>query len=59
MEHPLLIKTPAGKEIILNEDQICSVKPKNDKVVITMSNGENFECTNYKWLDWLADCHRA
>ncbi len=59
MEHPLLIKTVDGEEILINEDQICSVKKSDKGVMISMSNGDRHECTNHPWLEWLADYHTS
>lgn len=57
MKRPILIKTIDEKEIIVNEDQICTVEQVNQGTRITMSNGEIITCLLPEYSAWINDIH--
>lgn len=58
MRSPLKIKTVNGEEVILNEDNICSVKKLNHigtVVEIVMTNGHIYNTGTFSWDEWDND----
>lgn len=55
MEHFLLVKLSDGRELLLNELQVCSVDPQEDSVLVRMADGEVFQVSDPPWEQWLND----
>lgn len=44
------------EEILINEDQICSIEPDtSNTVLLRMSNGEFLRVTEPTWQEWKND----
>jgi len=60
MKYPVLITNKEGREILINEEQVCSVaqivgEPPHSE--IEMSNGTKYYCVKPTWNAWLNDLH--
>jgi len=58
MRSPLKIRTVNGEEIILNEDNICSIRKMNQSggvVEIVMTNGCVYNTGTFSWEEWDND----
>ena len=56
MDRPLKIILQNSETIIINEDQVCSIK-RGDSLLtwIKMSNGEEFLCLSPTYEEWEND----
>lgn len=62
MKNPILITILTGSnvllvgnELLINEDQICSIEPASDCVIIKMSNGDVHKTTHPTYIQWKND----
>lgn len=58
MQKPLMIKLENDQEMIINEDQVCSVQiHENNMAMITMSNGQIIVCKSPSYSEWKNDLY--
>jgi len=59
MVRPIIIKDLDGKDILVNEDNICTVRPVGgwhpDRVIIKMNDGETICSDTWSWNNWEND----
>jgi len=51
----LSITLKNGKKILINEDQVCTVKQTEEGLNLTMSNGESMIITSPTYEEWEND----
>lgn len=52
---PLLITLQNGEEIIINENQVVSVKNHEGDALVRMSNRDEHRCTSPRYDEWYND----
>jgi len=57
MKRPLLVTLSDGREILINEDQICSIEEWENGAKICMSNGSEYFCKIPSYNQWKNDYH--
>lgn len=58
MKRPILITQQDGQEIVINEDQICTITPLEPNLaVIRMSNGDEIICREPTYNNWKNDVY--
>lgn len=55
MKNPLTIILLDNTEIIINEDQVCSIHKNDHACTIYMSNGHKFDCKSPTYQEWKND----
>jgi len=56
MKNPLVIILIDNNEVIINEDQVCSICRRDSEcTTIYMSNGQTFECKSPAYQEWKND----
>ena len=56
MEKSLLKVTLVdGREVLINEVQVCTIKPDNGNAVVTMSDGEKLVLSSPTFEEWMND----
>lgn len=57
MKNPIKITLKDKSSIIINEDQIVSIRKSCDEAIIRMSNGDELECIYPPYDAWENDIH--
>ncbi len=57
MKRPVLVILSDGEDILINEDQICSVHQWEKGAKLRMSNGDEHFCKAPSYNEWKNDYH--